>query len=178
MTAGKGWAFSINLVGGLAVLASYAYWLATHPELRGEVWGGVPNSFRGFYTVSMLSAAVGYFLFGFFVLFRVEAATARVGGWAGFELFNVLYALILIPSALWMPLTFEMVEAPGAGLWYAIRLVLGIVGLASLVMLWAILKVDAPGSRISRGVGALGCMLFSIQTALLDALIWPYYFPF
>lgn len=83
MTAGKRWAFLINLVGGIAVLVSYAYGLATHPELRDEVWGGVPHPLRGFYTVSMLSAAVGYFLFGFFVLFRVDAATARVGRWAG-----------------------------------------------------------------------------------------------
>ena len=178
MTAGKRWAFLIHLVGGIAVLVSYAYGLATHPELRDEVWGGVPHPLRGFYTVSMLSAAVGYFLFGFFVLFRVDAATARVGRWAGFGLFTVLYALILIPSALWMPLSFEMIESPGSGLWYAIRGVLGTVGLASLLMLWAILWVDAPGSRASRGVAAVGCVLFSIQTALLDGLIWPYYFPF
>ena len=178
MNTSKAWGWSINVVGGLGVLGSYAYGLVSHPEIRGEVWGGVPEELKGFYTVSMLSAAVGYFLFGYFVLFRVDAETARIGGSRGFGFFNALCALILLPSALWMPLTFQMIEFPGENLWYAIRAVLGIVGIASLAMFWAILRVDAPGARISRGVAATGCLLFSVQTALLDALVWPYYFPF
>jgi hypothetical protein len=169
---------AINLVGGVAVLGSYAYGLATHPEIRGQVWGGVPDSLRPFYSVSMLLAAAGYFAFSYFVFFRLDPKRTRVGSSAGLSVFNLLYVLILLPSALWMPLTFAMIEAPGAALWWAIRLVLCVAGAASLGMLAAILKAQSPGANSVRWLAVLGSALFCVQTALLDAVVWPVYFPY
>ena len=110
----------INIVGGSAVLASYAHGVATHPLTRGDVWGGVPDSLRPLYTVNMLLAAAGYFAFSYFVFFRIDPARTRVADRYGFGVLNALYALILFPSALWMPLTFAMLESPSTGLWWAI----------------------------------------------------------
>ena len=47
----------LNLVGGIAVLASYAWGIGGHPDARNALWGGVPDSLRPLYTVSMFSAA-------------------------------------------------------------------------------------------------------------------------
>ena len=69
----------INVLGGSAVLASYAYGLASNPLTRGDVWGGVPETLRPFYTVTMLLAAAGYFAFSYFVFFKVDPDKARVG---------------------------------------------------------------------------------------------------
>ena len=129
---------AINVIGGIAVLGSYALGIASNPATRGEVWGGVPEALRPLYTVNMLLAAAGYFLFSHYVVFRLDPARVRVASRFGPGVFPVLYALILAPSALWMPLTFEMLAAPSAALWIAIRLTLFAVGLGSLGLLFAI----------------------------------------
>jgi hypothetical protein len=166
----------LNLVGGVAVLGSYAWGLAAHPLTRGALWGGVPDSLRPLYTASMLLAAVGYFAFSFFVFFRLDPRRDRVGPF-GFGVFLALYALILLPSALWLPLTFAMLEAPSAALWAAIRGVLALVAAGSLGLVAAVAVAAPVDSPVARGIAVAGALAFSFQTALLDALVWPAYFP-
>ena len=72
----------------------------------------------------------------------------------------------------------RMLEAPSAPLWWAIRAVLAVVGVASLGVLGALLALEPRGSRFAYGLAVAGCVLFCIQTALLDAIVWPAFFPF
>ena len=167
----------LNLLGGSAVLGSYVYGLASNPLTRGDVWGGVPESLRPLYTASMLLAAAGYFAFSFFVFFRLDPARTRVAGGFGFGAFHALYALILVPSALWMPLTFAMLGAPSRALWLAIRFVLALVGIGSLGLVAAVASAQPSEARLARSVAVAGGLAFSFQTAVLDALVWPTYFP-
>lgn len=167
----------LNLLGGSAVLGSYVHGLASHPLTRGGLWGGVPESLRPLYTVSMLLAAAGYFAFSFFVFFRLDPPRTRVFGRFGFGAFHALYALILLPSALWLPLTFAMLEAPSGALWTAIRVTLALVGLGSLGLVAALASARPPDAPIARAVAVAGALLFSFQTAVLDAWVWPAYFP-
>jgi hypothetical protein len=168
---------AIQVAGGVAVLGSYALGFATHPETRAEVWGGVPQGLRPLYTVSMLLAAAGWFAFTGFVWLCLDPARTRIAGRFGYGLLNALYAAILLPSALWMPLTFEMLEAPGDALWLAIRVVLAVVGLGSLGLLAALLAVRPREPAWAHGLAVAGCVAFAVQTALLDALVWPAFFP-
>lgn len=177
MTANKRTLLFINLIGGLAVLASYAYCLGANPATRSNLWGDVPSELRPAYTVSMLLATAGYFAFTYFVLLRVDSHEARVAGVYPYRLFLWIYAGILLPSALWMPLTFRMFAEPAWGLWIGIRLVLGIVGISSLALLWAVATVRPAGPTSARAAAVVGALAFTVQTALLDALVWPYYFP-
>lgn len=108
----------INVLGGCAVLFSYAHGLSSNPMTRGDVWGGVPDALRPLYTINMFLAAAGYFAFSYFVFFRLDPEHTRIGKRFGFGAFNVLYALILIPSALWLPLTFAMLETTSTALWW------------------------------------------------------------
>jgi hypothetical protein len=167
----------LNLLGGSAVLASYAHGLVSNPLTRGALWGGVPDSLRPLYTASMLLAAAGYFAFGFFVFFRLDPARSRIAGRFGFRAFHALYALVLVPSALWLPLTFAMLEAPSGALWLAIRGVLALVALGSLGLVVAIATARPPEAPVSRAVAIAGAVAFSFQTAVLDAWVWPAYFP-
>lgn len=167
----------INVVGGIAVLGSYVWGLASNPLTRGDVWGGVPEALRPAYTANMLLAAAGYFAFSYFVFLRLDPAGTRMGGRFGFGAFHALYALILVPSALWMPLTFAMLEAPSPVLWLAIRLILALVGLGSLGLLVALLSVEAPGAAGARRLAVVGSAFFCLQTVVLDAVVWPAFFP-
>lgn len=166
----------INALGGTAVLASYAWNLTAHPEAGGEFWGGVPAAMQSGYVVTMLLAAAGYFAFTRFV-FRLRPAQVRIAERFDYRLFPLIYLLILVPSALWMPLTFEMIQNPSAGLWLAIRATLAVVGVGALMLVWALLRVQPSAPRFSHRLAVAGSVAFAFQTAVLDALVWPAYFP-
>ena len=167
----------LNLLGGTAVLGSYAHGLLSNPLTRGDLWGGVPDPLRPFYTVSMLLAAAGYFAFSYFVFLRLDPGRTRVAGRLGFGVFHGLYALILVPSALWLPLTFEMLESPSGALWLAIRGVLALVGIGSLGLVAAIASARPLEAPVARAVALAGAAAFAFQTAVLDACVWPAHFP-
>ena len=166
----------INVTGGTAVLGSYAIGLATHPGASQVLWGGVPGSFRPLYTASMFLAASGYLAFTYFILFRLDPTATQVAGRYGFWVFNVLYAAILLPSALWMPLTFWAVGHPSPGSVWTVRSVLAAVGLASLGLFAALLKVSPRQPVWAHQLALIGCAAFCLQTGLLDAVLWSAYF--
>jgi len=167
----------INLIGGSLVLASYIYGISAHPDNRANAWGGVPSAIKPLYTVSMLLAAAGYFAFTYLILFRLDPDEVIIANTFNFQLFHVVYALILFPSAMWMPLTFSMLEHPRSSLWWAIRATLTIVGLASLGLLASLVLLKPIESTFLHWLAVAGSAAFCIQTALLDALVWPAFFP-
>jgi hypothetical protein len=162
----------INLLGGAAVLGSYAHGFRTHTDAGRVLWGGVPESMRPFYTAGMFVAAVGYLAFTHFVLFRLDPSATRVCGRFGFGLFNALYAAVLMPSALWMPLAFRALEQSSVGWLWAVRIVLAAVACASLGLLLALLHVEPRQPLWAHWAAVLGCVGFCIQTGILDAIVW------
>jgi hypothetical protein len=166
----------LNVVGGAAVLASYVWGLAGHPALRTALWGGVPESLRSLYTVSMFAAAAGYFPVTHLIVFRTDPGRARVGR-AGYEIFHVLYALVLVPSALWLPLTLRMIQHPGPVLWWVVRLDLLLVAAGSLGLLGALVRLRPRPPGPAFALALAGLVAFVFQTAVLDALVWPAYYP-
>jgi hypothetical protein len=166
----------INLFGGLAVLGSYAFCLIAYSAEAGDFWGGVPDGLRSLYTVNMGLAAAGYLAFTYFLMYRLDPAMGA-GGRFGFGMFNALYALILLPSALWMPLTFAMLESPSDWLWWLIRLTLVAVGVGALGLLAGLVAVRPRSPSLAHKLAVAGSLAFCLQTAILDALVWPAYFP-
>jgi hypothetical protein len=166
--------FLVNVIGGIAVLGSYAYGFGTAAD-PSALWGGVPEWLKPLYTASMLTAAAGYFLPLRFVM-ACDADRVRVGR-GGFETFPRLYALMLVPSALWMPLTFQMVETPSGGLWIVIRVVLFAVAIGAVGLLAAIVRARPRPQGIGFWLAIVGQLAFCLQTAVLDPLVWPAYFP-
>ena len=163
----------LNLAGGSAVLLSYAWGFLARPEAVGALWGGVPEAARPLYTLNMFLAAGGYFLFTPFVLFRLPPDATRLTGGYGYGVFRRLYALVLLPSAAWMPLTFLVVE--GWPIFWLVRLTLAAVAFGSLGLLAALLALREPRAP-GRALAVAGLVPFCVQTAVLDALVWPAFF--
>lgn len=163
----------INILGGVAVLGSYALGIATHPHAGDALWGGVPSWLRPAYQINMLAATVGYLAFTYIVVLRENGKSAPSSG-SGLGLFNCIYLLILAPAALWMPLTFAYLAAPSPSGWLAVRGVLFLTGGGALAMIGAVARLPLP-SRL-RTLALLGTAAFALQTAVLDALVWPVFF--
>ncbi|MBN2158361.1 MAG: hypothetical protein JW807_03125 [Spirochaetes bacterium] len=168
----------INIIGGAAVLGSYAIGIITHPDTRGALWGEVPRTLMPYYTVSMFCAAAGYLAFTYFIMFRLDPDEVSVAGHFSYSLFNWLYAFILVPSALWMPFTFALIGQPALLTWVAVRLVLAITGIASLLLLASVVMVQPAAPVWAHRIAVVGCAAFCVQTVLLDAIVWTAYFPF
>ncbi|MFC1847924.1 hypothetical protein ACFLXV_01255 [Chloroflexota bacterium] len=167
----------INIIGGILVIGSYLLGARAHPGRAGEAWGNVPASIKPMYTVSMLTAAAGYFAFSYFIIFRLDPAEIAATNSFSYPVFILAYALILFPSAMWMPLTFAMLENPSRLLWWAIRVTLFVVGIGSLGLLALLLILNHNEPMWLLWLAVAGAILFCIQTAFLDAVVWPIYFP-
>ncbi|MBN2077889.1 MAG: hypothetical protein JW838_02920 [Spirochaetes bacterium] len=167
----------VNIIGGVAVLGSYAWGILTRTD-AGALWGGVPESVMPLYSVSMFTAAAGYLAFTAYLLFGVDAGAARVAGRFGYRLFTWLYVLVLAPSAAWMPLTFAMIDDPSPWTWFAVRVVLFTVGAASAGVTVSLASLSPRSAPRARGVAVAGSILFCFQTLVLDAMVWTAFFPF
>lgn len=162
----------INVIGGVAVIGSYLLGLDAQSGGANVLWGGVPESIRPVYTVSMILSAIGYFAFLYYILLRLDPRHVSIAGVSGFTMLNTIFLLILIPSAFWMPLTNAYVENPSAGIWVLVRTVLAIVGLASTALFWALLTLKGKVPGTAHLLAAIGSGYFAFHTAILDAIIW------
>jgi hypothetical protein len=162
----------INILGGIAVIGSYIFGLNAQAGGANALWGGVPANIRLVYGISMILAALGYFAFSYFIFFRLVPGEVSVAGRFGFSLFYAIFLVILIPSALWMPLTNLYVTNPSTGMWIGVRTVLAIVGLASIALVWALLSLQTKVPHISYWLAVAGSAYFAFHTAILDAIVW------
>ncbi len=167
----------VVLLGGIAVLASYAVGAVTSPGKASALWGGVPERYLPLYTVSMLLSALSYFFFTYLILFRVNPTSAQLVWGADYRLFIVIYVAMLLPSSLWMPLTIRMVSDPSPAIWLSIRLVLGLVGLASLALVFSLITLQPRPEGWLYAVAVLGSIVYCFHCAVLDGLVWPALFP-
>ena len=62
-------------------------------------------------------------------------------------------------------------------MWWMIRLVLTVVGLASLALLVSLLALRPRQPAWAYWLAVAGTVTFSFQTAVLDMLIWPALYP-
>jgi hypothetical protein len=167
--------YAINLIGGTAVLLSYAYGLTKHVDLRMYLWGEIPVFIRPYYTINMILAAVGYFFFTSYLLKHLIFIDNGKGN-NYIKIINILYAGFIIPSAIWMPMTFSVLTSHSDLLWLSIRIVLFIVGFSTSGILAFFLFSNIRKYDWHYFAGILGLISIWIQTMILDALVWPYYF--
>lgn len=164
----------INLLGGTAVIGSYVLGLRAHPGQTEALWGGVPTGIRPFYAIDMLFAAAGYLAIFFVLLLRVDPS-ATIGK-LPFWTLNLVYLFILVPSALWMSLTFSVADGYTLGRWIAVVTVLALTGFASIALLVSVITLTP---RLPIGLywlTVIGGIFLVLQTAVLDAIVWTSYY--
>ncbi len=166
----------INIIGGVSVIGSYIFGINAQPAGADALWGGVPENIRVVYTVSMFIAAAGYFAFLYYILVKINLAGTGAVNAFSYGVFHLIFIAILLPSALWMPLTNLYLANPGPFYFAGVVLVLAMVGIGSLCLLMAILKLRPVYPGLSRWLAIAGSAYFTFHTLVLDAVIWPVLF--
>ncbi|MBK50516.1 MAG: hypothetical protein FI718_05765 [SAR202 cluster bacterium] len=179
MSTAKKIFLTINLLGGLSVLSSYIFCLILYPDRSASLWGSASDPVITFFVISMFLAASGYIWFTLYLLKGNKLDAARLGKISGAKVANALYLVVLVCSTIWMPasISFSMNENILTEL--MIRLILWIVGLASVGILILICKIKfsyGKSSFLSHMFALLGAMVFTIHTLILDAVIWPFFY--
>jgi hypothetical protein len=162
--------------GGAAVLYSYYEGMLGTSAVGDALWGGIPDAARPLYTINMFLAAAGFFLFSPYLVLRLAPEADSLDSHAHFQRIRLFYVLVLIPSALWIPLTAHVIAYPSTAAWLAVRLDLFLVAIGTLGLLFEVVSTR-PVTPRGRRLAILGMLPFSMQTVLLDALVWPAYFP-
>jgi hypothetical protein len=163
----------LNVLGGAAVIGSYAQGIISHPGNLNILWGNISTSVRPIYFVSMLLSALGYFFFIYFIAFRLDPAAVKVAGKIGFEVFFVIFTGMLLFSALWMPFTYSYVDNINTSTWAAIRVVLFLVAISSCALLWALLSLNIKTPTVPYWLAVIGSGYFAFHTLVLDGFLWP-----
>ncbi len=159
-------------LGGAAVIGSYVVGLRGKEGASAALWGGVPAKVRTVYGVSMILSAVGFLAVLYYIFFELSPPDVIIAGRFGFNLFFPIFVLILAPSALWMPLSKIYVDKPTTAKWVVVRVVLFIVGLASIELAWALFALDVETRSVAFWVAAIGSCYFAFHTFVLDAVFW------
>jgi hypothetical protein len=176
MSDSKKFLLLINIMGGIAVLGSYAWGLSTHANASTLLWGEVPVWIRPYYTLGMLMAALGYFGFTYYIFFHLDPHQTRLFGRFRYSAFSIIFTAILLPSACWMPLTFLAIDKANLYLYWLVRIILVIVALGSISLMAALVTLS-PRKRVKPYyIAVLGSIFFCLQTAILDAVLWGLFF--
>lgn len=162
---------AIIVVGGLGVILSYI--LGIRGEKGADVlWGGVPKNIRGIYTLSMLISALGYMIFSLYIYLNLGKNNFD-NIFGGAKIIYITYFLLLLCSALWLPLVKVMVANPKQLIWILIRGTLLVTGIASVVITYLLILAGNKSPNLHYYLSVIGGIIFSVHTLVLDGLFWP-----
>jgi hypothetical protein len=164
------------LVGGASVIGSYVYGFLTHSGSINDFWGASPEVFKTVNIPFMILAAIGFIGFTYFILFRIKTNEVKIANRFSYNIFFIIFTLILFPSAFWMPLTLSMIANPDDSIWIIIRLILAIVGVSSVALILVLMSLRPKYPGIAYWFAVGGANAFSIQTFIFDTFLWPLFF--
>ena len=166
----------INLIFGSMVLYSYYIGLNKEPELSLKLWGGVPNILQPIIIGSMFVSAIGYFFFTYNFLVNVDINNTLFLNKFNYWYLHILYLLILIPSMLWMNLTFKYMKSGNAFDWYIVVAILFCVAISSIILFLFIVDMNSKNNSFIYLSSVVGASFFVFHTLFLDGLIWTVFF--
>jgi hypothetical protein len=166
----------LNVIFGSLVLWSYYSGVTKNPDLSLKLWGGVPEILRNYIVGFMFISAIGYFFFTYNFLVNVDLKNTifleRFPSWS----LHIVYLLILIPSSLWMDLTFRYMNSGSNLDWIYVISALYCVALSSIFLLLFIIDSGDPEKKFIYLASFIGGGCFVFHTLFLDGLIWTIFF--
>jgi len=158
-----------NLVGGGEVLESYYWGLASFPEYREALSGGVHGSLRTILTISMIFAALGYLLFCYVTLFGDGLVHFNNANRLGIHTVEIMAVIFLASAALWMPSAIYYLKTQDSIWWIVSITVLSITPLALLTLIYIAVSTSGdsigPGTKYLAVAGLTSILVFVTSTS-------------
>ena len=165
----------INLFFGSLVLLSYYNGVTKQPELSAKLWGGVPSIIQPIIVGSMFISALGFFFFTYNFLVHAGPKTLLLGRFNYWTL-HLIYLLVLIPSMLWINLTFKYMLSGTSFDWFAVVLALFCVAIASVFLFLFTIDMKSDGNTFIYLASVVGVSFFTFHTLFLDFLVWTVFY--
>ena len=166
----------INLIFGSMVLYSYYNGISKEPQLSAKLFGGIPSILHPIIICFMFISAIGYLFFTYNFLVNADVNKTLFFNKFGYSSLNLLYLLVLIPSMLWMNLTFKYMKSGNSLDWALIVAMLFCVGIASIFLLLFTVDMKTEGNTYVYLASVIGSSIFAFHTLFLDAIIWTTFF--
>jgi hypothetical protein len=167
---------AIIISGGRAVVFSYIWGFKSGISIN-SFWGNVPVRLRGLYNVSIFACALMFFVFTSFIFINLGGTTVRFvpESFLGDKAFHILYAVIMLFSTVWMPLTASMISKPSKLIWIGVRAALALVGLSFLGITVLLIMAYSGAAGVYYYLALISAAWVTIHTGILDAVIWAHY---
>lgn len=162
----------INLIGGVSVVSSYLVTILTYPGSLMDFWGRIPDSLIRLYSILIILSAVSYILFTAYILSINAPKPQLIWKRFGYRGFHLSYLLILIPSALWMPLTRFYLDSPSMRRWSLVEMDLRLVAVGSTLLLIQFAGIRPVKRRLFYALSLVALLVFFIQTSIIDPFFW------
>ena len=171
-----------TFVFGPLVLVSYVYGVS-HAEKPQDLWGGIPLSWQTYIVPFMFIAAAGFLIYWWIVFFQFDQDTFSSLHWPwGYSDGNgairllLAYALVLIPSALWLESTLFHLSNNYS--WTPV-LVIGILMMVAIgnIMLGLLAYGAYQDGVNGSGLMMIGAVMLGIQCIVNDCILWSLKFP-
>ena len=166
----------INIIFGSLVLFSYYNGVTKNPDLSLKLWGGVPEVLRPYIIVSMFISAIGYFFFTYNFLVNINLQNTKFFNYFPSWNLHLIYLLILIPSSIWIDLTFKYLQSGSTLDWGYVVSVLYCVGLASILLFLFIIDSGNSNKQFIYIASFIGGCFFVFHTLFLDGILWISFF--
>ncbi len=167
---------------GTLVLVSYVYGLS-HASDKDALWGGIPWSQAQFIVPFMFLAAFGFLMYWWIILYQNDESAMESLRWpwgesdgGGGARLLLAFALLVIPSALWLEATIFHIENEYS---WTPFLVIGVLLLACVgnvlmgLLAYSAYVDEMPGGRKM----LIGSILLGIQCIIFDGIYWNLKFP-
>ncbi len=173
LTNQKGSLIAINVILGLVLIYSYYHYITKGGVPIKTLWGK-SHKFKTIYLVSILLAAIGYFLVLGYTIFKTP--NTKLNG-AIISNLMVIQVLIIVVSMMWMPMTLVYLKEKSnkSITMFAILLILFIVGLASAKQFLIVRNLTSENNQCAKtmkNLATVGAGVFFVHTFFFDFLSW------
>lgn len=166
-----------NIIGGVAVLGSYALGLSLYPQYREALWGNVHGNLRLIFALSMLLAAAGYLIFCYVYIRQVGSDPYWQRKHLGSYSISWLSIVFLASASFWMPGCIAYIHTRQVIWWVVSVTSLWITALSLLAMTWVTSgSLWAPTPTVSKYYSVVGLAYTTFHCLVIDAIVWVYLF--
>ena len=159
----------VNFILGSTVILSYIWGLVFYPEYDSALWGKIDTDYIPYIIFSMFLAAIGYFIFSFYLICFKKFQTLRI---SQYIYILSLYIVILFFSTLWMPFSIGFIHTNNNFFLILDLFSLYLVGVSSLLLTIFLIQDKVMRRRLIWKLSVLGGLQFTFHTLLIDAIYW------